>query len=257
MPLKATVESLDSVEEQYRGLYAEKDGVYRLNVEGVEFEEDVKGLRSALERERADRKAAEKRLKNVPEDFDPERWASLTDAQRKAEEEKAKTEGKWEDWKKQLQEQHAKEKDTLSQRAQALTQKIEHLLITSVAAQEIAKLDGSSKLLLPHVERMTKVVEDDGDFKVVVVDDNGRERLGKSGEPMTIAELVGEMRESDDFAAAFRGSGAAGGGASGGRAAGGSGRSGVRTKADLKDWAAKAAFIEANGAQAYAELPAA
>lgn len=255
MRLKATVESLEQVEEQYRGLYEERDGVFRLSVEGVEFEDDVKGLRSALEKERKARRDAEKRLGSLPADFDPEKWAELTEAQKRAEEDKAKQAGKWDDWKKQLQEQHAKELRERDEKLGTLQSRLNNLLVTSVAAQEIAKLEGSTKLLMPHIERMTKVVDVDGEPVARVVDEHGQERLGKSGEPMTIAELVSEMRESDDFAAAFKGSGASGGGAAGRSAAGGSGRGRVRTKADLNDWEKKAAFIEEHGAKAYAELP--
>lgn len=256
MPLKATVESLDAVDEQYRELYAEKDGVFRLDVEGVEFADDVKGLKTALERERTARRDAEKRAKSVPDDFDPDKWKSLTDAQRTAEEEKAKQAGKWEDWKKQLQEQHAKDLESLNEKLSAKDKRLNSLLITSVAVQEIAKLEGSAKLLMPHVERMTRVVDVDGEPVARVVDEKGEERIGKSGEPMTIAELVGELRESDDYSAAFKGSGASGSGASGRGATGGGGRSGVRTKADLKTTADKVAFVEEHGSKAYLDLPA-
>lgn len=50
----------EGLEEGFRGLYEEKDGAYRLAIEGLE---DTSGLKSALEKERQAVKDAAKRLK--------------------------------------------------------------------------------------------------------------------------------------------------------------------------------------------------
>ncbi|WPZ36256.1 hypothetical protein T8K17_08910 [Thalassobaculum sp. OXR-137] len=55
MPLPAYVDNLDALPEAVRAHYVEtEDGRWRLDAEGVE---DVSGLKSALEKERAERKA--------------------------------------------------------------------------------------------------------------------------------------------------------------------------------------------------------
>lgn len=63
MGLQAYVEKLESVPEALRGFYTKTDdGKYRLDAEGVE---DTAGLRSALNKERDNAKAAEKSAKEA------------------------------------------------------------------------------------------------------------------------------------------------------------------------------------------------
>ena len=60
MPLPAYVDDLDALPEAVRAYYVEtEDGRWRLDAEGVE---DVSGLKSALEKERAERKALKAEL---------------------------------------------------------------------------------------------------------------------------------------------------------------------------------------------------
>lgn len=84
MALKAVLESLDDVQEATRDYYEEKDGKFVLSLEGIDDHPAVANLRSALERQKADRKkAADERdaLKakydGVPEDFSADEWARL------------------------------------------------------------------------------------------------------------------------------------------------------------------------------------
>lgn len=73
MALKLIVEKIEEVGEAHRSLYAERDGKFHLDVEGLE---DTSGLKSALESERKLRKDAEKRLGTL-KDIDPEEYARL------------------------------------------------------------------------------------------------------------------------------------------------------------------------------------
>ena len=45
MALKAIIDSLDSVEEQFRALYEEKDGKYVLQIEGIEAHPGAQSLK--------------------------------------------------------------------------------------------------------------------------------------------------------------------------------------------------------------------
>jgi hypothetical protein len=138
---------------------------------------------------------------------------------------------------------------------------LHHALAESVAVQEIAKAKGSTKLLLPHVLKQIKIVEDEAAtepadrFRAVVVDSKGNPRVGDAqGTPMTIAALITEFRDNAEFAGAFQGSGASGSGAPGSDRPAGPART-VRTKADLKTDAQKAAYIGKHGRQAFIDLP--
>jgi hypothetical protein len=103
-----------------------------------------------------------------------------------------------------------KEKDT---RIEALTAAVRKHLIVSVATQAIATEKGVPELLLPHVERQVKMVEDKGEFKVVVVDGDGETRYGSAGSPMTITELVKNLKADKTYGRAFEPEGAGGSGA--------------------------------------------
>ncbi|MFL4375769.1 hypothetical protein RJ730_16825, partial [Acinetobacter baumannii] len=72
MSLPFIVDSLDDVKEEYRGLYVEEDGKFRLDLDGYE---DPKGLKSALQSERDAAKNAKLELQKLQKQFegiDPE-----------------------------------------------------------------------------------------------------------------------------------------------------------------------------------------
>jgi hypothetical protein len=102
---------------------------------------------------------------------------------------------------------------------------MEKHLIDSAALSELAKVSDSPKLLLPHIRGRMKVVEHDGEFHARIVDDSGNIRVGKGqgSSPMTLSELIEEMKSDKEFAPAFRGTGSSGGGAT--KSTGGAGGS--------------------------------
>lgn len=82
--LKTVLESLDGLDEALRAHYAEKEGAFILQVEGVDAHPDVANLKNAYERTKADRDAAraerdewKSKAGNMPDDFDPEKWEKL------------------------------------------------------------------------------------------------------------------------------------------------------------------------------------
>lgn len=77
--LIAELESLDEVPESLRALYAQagEAGPYRLRVRGVEFPEEVEGLKSALKKERDRNRALSDQLRAIPKDFDGDLWKQL------------------------------------------------------------------------------------------------------------------------------------------------------------------------------------
>ena len=218
--LRAVVDSLDGIDESLRELYTEReDGKFALDAEGVE---DVSGLKSALAKTKDELRKAKGR---VPADFDPEKYEELLALQEEFQKGKLpeKQREEFDSLKQQLQEQHKKQTGQLEAKIERLQGALRKELVTARAASAIAAQKGSVRLLLPHVERYSNVLEsDDGDFTPVVVDDKGHTRVNKDGEPMTYDELVAEMRASADFQGAFEGTGSSGGGASRSTAGGGS-----------------------------------
>lgn len=62
MALKAIIDSLDSVEEQFRSLYEEKDGKFVLIIEGIESHPRAAAPKSALDRVRGEKRTISEKL---------------------------------------------------------------------------------------------------------------------------------------------------------------------------------------------------
>ncbi|RDC59776.1 hypothetical protein HME9302_00971 [Alteripontixanthobacter maritimus] len=84
--LKTVIESTEGLDEALIPLYAEADGRFILQIEGVDAHPQVANLKSAFERQKADNvtlKAERDTLKSkagdYPDDFDAEKWAKLKD----------------------------------------------------------------------------------------------------------------------------------------------------------------------------------
>lgn len=54
MPIKSTLTTLDGLDEALHGLYAERDGVFVLDVEGIDQHPELAPLKNAYERQKAD-----------------------------------------------------------------------------------------------------------------------------------------------------------------------------------------------------------
>lgn len=136
MALKAVVESLETVQEAHRSLYIQKDGKFFLDAEGVE---DVSGLKSALEREREDRRKAREDLAKY-KDIDPTKYQELLAKQREIEEKGLIDAGKIDElvanrvqaMKEKLEGDLTSEKT----KSQTLQQRLEVLLIDSEVQRE-------------------------------------------------------------------------------------------------------------------------
>lgn len=211
MLTKAEWEGLD---EGIKGLYEEKDGGYALSVDGLE---DTSGLKSALQKERAEREKLAKQIKawsatgKTPEEIS-ELLAKLEEEEAK----KAEKAGEWEKLKAQILESHKKELVKKDEELGRMRSALESNLVDAAATAAIAEMKGIPVLLLPHVKAAVKVVESDGKYSVQVVDAAGTPRVNAKGEPLSIKELIEEMRQSEIFGRAFEATGTTGGGASGG-----------------------------------------
>lgn len=160
------------------------------------------------------------------EGIDPDEYKTLKQQAEEAERKRAEAVGDWKARESQLLEKVQKDIDSRETRIKTLSAALERKLVDAEATSAIANAKGSAKVLLPHIKAHVKVVEEDGEFVVHVVDSKGNQRIGDSkGTPMTIAQLVEEMKQDPDFARNFEGTGSSGGGASKSTAGGG----GVKT----------------------------
>lgn len=254
MSLKAVVETIDVVPEAVRGFYQEKDGKFILQVEPVDglALEDVTGLKTTLGKELTLRKKLEKdvtKFKDIDPDKAREALAKLEElgSLDPAKEADKIANTKFEAAKAQLLERHNGELQARDGKIGKLTKTVENLLIDQSATAALAAAKGSVDLLLPIVQRNTRVREnDDGSYVVEVIDKSGNARIANGkGDLMTIEDLVQELRQSEAFGRAFESSGQSGGGTPPAGSGNPDNTAGVpKSWADAKTPEEKAAFLK-------------
>jgi len=210
----------DDLKKEYK---KQSDGTFLLDVTAVEgfALEDVKGLKSALSSERTTREAAENKLKSF-EGLDVDK---ARDALSKVEEmANWKPEDKVKEQiavlKQQIEDKHRGELTKKEDEVSMLTKQLQKKMIDSDAIKAIAEHGGSPKsasVLLYPIRELTRMRKtDSGDFIVEVIGNDGNPRISPasgSTSPMSISELVVEMKSNDAYAPLFDGTGASGSGA--------------------------------------------
>ena len=204
-------DSLEAIPEAQRGLYKPDGDKFRLDLDGYE---DPAGLKSALDKERKAAKDAVAMAKAWKElGKTPEEIQELLAAQAQAERDKLVKGGEWDKLKGQMTEQHQAELAKREEAVKGMRDQLEKHLVDAAGVAAIAAADGSAELLLPHVKSRVKVIEENGEFAVRVVDAAGNPRVNGKGEFLSMSDLVGEMRQSEIFAPCFKAPNASGGGA--------------------------------------------
>jgi len=255
--LIAIVESLDDVDESLHNLYVEdKDnGVFRLDVEPASAENAfAAGLKKSRDTLLAEKKAVEKELRKRPTQEDREALEAERDDLKEELANKKKT-ATGEDMVPKTEIERVRlliveEKDKEIERGKTETanvvSELERLLIENAGVVACQSEKGSSRLLMPEIRANTKVVRnDDGTWRAEVLDTQGHPRINVSdGSPVTILQLVQELKKDTDFQGAFEGSGSSGSGAGEGKRSGGAGQS--KKAADMTV-SEKVAFIGEHG----------
>lgn len=246
--LKPELESLDGVPEALHEFYSrEGDGPYKLTVEGMLTEADRDTELGGLVKNRDTLLSEVKKLKTKYRDIDPDKYAELVAKEEELENEKLKSQGDWEAKERQLAEKFEKERSTWDSDREVMSGTINELMVKNVAMSELSKakvIPNRTHLIMPWIERMVRVVQnDDGKYGTEIINQaTGEVRISpKSGSmsPMSIAELVEEMKDSEEYGVCFESDGASGSGASG---AGGKGGGLVATREEMRNPAFYAAM---------------
>lgn len=199
MALKAILDSLDSIDASLHDHYAEKDGTFYLQIEGIKDHPDTQALRSALERVRQEKKdlitahdADKLRLEGLPDDFDASAYEALKGlADGK---EPPKTDEQVTRVREQLERKHQAELAKRDERIGGLEGQIRKVTIDDglSKAMDEACVDPKHKAkLLPYLKAIgaIKLEESDGEFKAIVDTDMG---------PVGLSRFVTDWAASDD-----------------------------------------------------------
>lgn len=257
--LKLVVDNLDSVAEEHRSLYVERDGKFHLKVEGYEDPTPIKRNLEAARR-------SERELKRKIEAWEKigkteEEIAALIAKHEERELTESERKGEWEKLKQQLVEKHAGELQKFQNKIGELEKQliakdgtIHELLVETAADAAIAEHEGDPDLLKPFVLRQLKVVAEDGQKpSVKIYDPTGTLKMNSKGEPMSVSELVSDMRQNEKFGRLFKGTGTTGSGAN--PPIGGNKPPSTQRRSDFKTEKERAAFVDKFGLPAYNALP--
>lgn len=159
--LKTILESVEELDENLQSLYEESDGQYVLKVSGIDDHPDVARLKKAYEAEKDKRKAAEGKLREIPDDFDADQWANVKSGKAK-EEDLIK-----------LRKELEAEADKWKQKAESLEQQTYQMTVT----QQLDEALASSGITNPAFQKAARALLKDGvtvkDGKAVVDTDMG------------------------------------------------------------------------------------
>jgi hypothetical protein len=209
-------------EGDYEGLPEPLQGEYSKNSEDGKYYPDIglpegwevantANLRSALAAERT----ATGKLRGNQKRFDgldPDYARQCIDKVEKGLDPKA--EDTWKAREKQLLDRHAEEKDGWEKKTGRLTGQLREILLDKEALEALtAAKCKRPKKLLPHMLARMRMEEEGERFKTTVLDDHGNEGVADArGNPMTPEYLANQLKNQEDFAIDFDGTGHSGAG---------------------------------------------
>lgn len=232
------VDSIESVPEKYRGLYAEVSegdnaGKFAVVDGAKQLVSDYIGTSKALTDERAkvtnlNEESAGRRkslqafddvftdlgIEDSEDARTPENLKAKIDEMRQAtkagKDLQTSIENVRTEMQKKLDAEIAKRDEALAKKDSSLTR----FLIDGEASRAISEAKGSTKALLPHVKQHCKVVHnpETDDYVVRVYDEQGNVRYNEAGEPASVRDLVAGFKKDEDFAALFESEAPSGGG---------------------------------------------
>ena len=218
------VATLDKVPPDFQGLYKQDGEKFILDTENAATKSAVSAitrLNEALKASRAEAKnfKGQKVDLSALSEFGTSPEEIMAGFKSKTEELETKLAGNDEaklnldKVREDLAKGHAKDMEGRTIKIDALSTQLNKVMVESVAKSAVNEAKGDVDLLMPFVTTQVKNVDDNGEFKVFVVDAQGDKRFsGVTGEPMSIVELVNEMKGSDKYAKLFTSEQKSGGG---------------------------------------------
>lgn len=223
MTLAAVIEQSvhDALSPELQAEYiSDSNGKFKLDVRPIDGFElaNTTGLKKALETERHAKTEAEKATKAFGDlDVSAARDAIAFHEKFKDANPDETAKQQFEAMKGDLITAHQTEMSGVSTERDDAFSQLRNSLVTSAATKALQEAGGVIDLLLPHVEKHIQMEREGDRFVAKVVDEKGIGRVGDgAGNPMTIPQLVAEMKAKESFQAAFTGTNSSGSGSGSG-----------------------------------------
>ena len=265
MSLTPIVQDINEVEESLRPYYKETEKGFMLDVQesnGYALE-NVQGLRSALSKERGRAQEFERKTSQYSElgDMTPsdirealEELNSLKQLDPNKEADKI-ADQKLKSFQEQMTKKHQTEVGTAKQAADRYKGQLQGLLIDDAAKNAILAAGGNEKTIaymLPTVKASLSLRETENGFMTQVIDSSGNPQIGDSnGNPMTVSQLVEQLKSQELWSGAFPGRNRSGGGKQS-DSAGGTPTTSIKRSDMTSD--EKSLFVKEHGKAAYFKL---
>lgn len=208
------VEDIGTVPEQFRPFYADVEGKHTLQLDNPLVKgavEAITGLNKALSSERGLTKNLKGKAVDLSQLSDygttvdeiregiqnriSELEAQVADPKKGVNVEKIKAD---------LAQMHLAEKNNYTTANENLRSQLDSLMVDQAARIALAPVTDDPDLSLPIIQRQVSVVEEEGVRRVYVVDEQGDRRFNPATAlPMTVADLVSEMKATPRFARLF------------------------------------------------------
>lgn len=215
--LAKKVAKLDDVAEAYRSAYTERDGEFHLDLdklEAVEFDDRAE-VAGALERERAERKAAKEALEKF-KDIDPEKYRDAMQKLDEIDNKKLRDKGEFD----RLMEKRQGEWNTEKERYESQVKDLSSRLRTHTLTNKVKEAALRNGVIAEDIDDVLAITANRFDLddkeRIVVRDAEG------DSTTLTLDNFFGDLfkTQKPKF---YQASGAAGSGAPAGGAGGGSG----------------------------------
>lgn len=210
------VETLDTVPEQFRPFYAQDDASSKFVLRRADpvvkgAVEAISGIHKALGNERKLTQTLKGKVVDLsalaefgatPEEIRQGIATRISELEARLADPKAKV--NIEAIKADLARAYEQEKQALAGSNSALAAQLDRLLVDNAARQALAGLTDDPDLVMPHIQPHVSVVDEDGERRVYIVNERKEVRYNPATQlPMTVGDLVAEMKGTAKYARLF------------------------------------------------------
>ena len=218
------VSNIEDVPEKYRPFY-EREGEEGDFFLDTELHTKITKLVESLEKERKRAKDAAREVKAWTElGESPDAVKAQIEALKAAHaeeieglkkliDEKGDAKEKFDKLRQDLLKSHAEELAAKDSELAQMKATLRKHIVESAAKSAIAEAKGKVKPLLPYVLQKIDMIEENGSYRAVVLDEDGEPRLTRDGKEMDIRALVEELKADPEFQPLFEAQQVSGSGA--------------------------------------------